>query len=77
MSLSVPIAVASNFSVREEAASKIGSLGMCCFKTLIAARPAMGGSFASAMAIITRNNWTTTLKSNRFRRFASLFRRSG
>jgi hypothetical protein len=69
--------VANNFSVREEAASKIGSFGMCCFETLIAARPAMGGSFALATAIITRNNCTTTLKPNRFRRFASLFRRLG
>jgi hypothetical protein len=59
--------VANNFSVREEAASKIGSFGMCCFKTLIAALPAMVASFAPATAIVTRNNCTTTSKANRTR----------
>ena len=34
-SLVVPIAVAKNSSIRENAASKIGSFTMCCFKTLI------------------------------------------
>jgi len=29
---------------------------MCCFKTLIAVRPAMRGSFASATAITTTGN---------------------
>jgi hypothetical protein len=38
---------------------------MCCFKTLIAARPAMVASFAPATAIITRNNYTTTLSLTR------------
>ena len=38
---------------------------MCCFKTLIAALPAMGGSFASATGIITTNNRSITSKLNR------------
>jgi hypothetical protein len=60
--LVVPIARANNSSDQEEAASKIGSFTMCCFKTLIAARTAMGGSFAPATAIITGNTSTTTSK---------------
>jgi hypothetical protein len=57
-SLVVPIAVAGNSSVREEAASKIGFFTMYCFKILIAARPAMGGSFAPATSIIAGTNCT-------------------
>jgi hypothetical protein len=51
--------VANNFSGQGEAASKIGSFIMCCFKTRIAARPAMGGSIAYATTIIIVNNFTT------------------
>ena len=58
----VPIAAANNSFDQEEAALKIGSFTMCCFKTLIAARTAMGGSFAPATAIITGNTSTTTPK---------------
>jgi hypothetical protein len=50
--------VAEHFAVREEAASKIGSFTMCCFKTLIAARPAMDGSFARGTSIIAGINST-------------------
>ena len=49
-----------NSSVREETVPKIGSFAMCCFKTLIAALPAMGGSFASATGIIRTNNRSIT-----------------
>jgi hypothetical protein len=42
--------VANSSPVREEEVSKIGSLAMCCFETLFAARPAMGGSFAPDFA---------------------------
>jgi hypothetical protein len=37
----------------------------CCFKTLIAARPAMVASFVPATVIITGNNYTTTTERNR------------
>jgi hypothetical protein len=57
-SLVVPIAAENNSSVREEAASRIGSVTMCCFKTLIAARTAMGGFFALITAIIAGTNCT-------------------
>jgi len=56
--------VANNSSVREEKASKIGSFAMCCFKTLIAVRPVMGGSFSPTTAIIAENNSITTGKPN-------------
>jgi len=59
-SLVVPIAVANNSSVREGSVSKIGCFTTCCFKTHIAARAAMGGSFSPVTAIITGNNCTTT-----------------
>jgi hypothetical protein len=58
-SLAAPIAVANNSSVREEAASKIGSFIMYCFKTPIAARIAMGGFFALTTVIIIGTNCTT------------------
>jgi hypothetical protein len=48
--------VANNSSDRKEAASKIGFITMYWLKALIAARSAMGGFFATAMAIITGNN---------------------
>jgi hypothetical protein len=57
---SFPIAVANNSSVRKETAPKIDSFVTRCFKTLIAARPAMGDSFAPAKAIVTGNNRTDT-----------------
>src|SRR6267142_6043440 len=62
-SLGVPIAAADNSFDREGAASRIGSFTMCCFKILIAAWTAMGGSFAPDTAIITGNASTTTPKT--------------
>jgi hypothetical protein len=44
--------VVNDSSVREEKASKNGSLVVCYFATRITARPAMGGSFSLATAII-------------------------
>jgi hypothetical protein len=55
----VPFAVGGNASVRERAASKIGSFTMRCFKIRIAARPAMGGPFAPATSIVAGTNCTT------------------
>jgi hypothetical protein len=50
--LVVPIVGENNFSIREEAASKIGFFAMCCFKSLIAARLATSGSFIPVSAIV-------------------------
>jgi hypothetical protein len=44
--------VVNNSSVREEMASKNGSLVVCYFATRIVAPPAMGGSFSLATAIV-------------------------
>ena len=48
----VPVAAANSASDRQEAASRIGSLTMCCFKIRIAARSAMGGTFLPTVPII-------------------------
>jgi hypothetical protein len=52
--------VGGHSSDRKEAASKIGSITMCYFKTLIAARTAMDGFFVPITAIIAGTNCITT-----------------